>query len=258
MQLTDTHCHIHFEDYGLDPEKVIEDASKAGVSKLICVGVDLADSQRAIDFAGSHDNVWASAGAHPHDGADYIHTSDAQARLKKLLIQPKVVAVGEIGLDYYYEHSDRDSQKEALRSQLAVGLEANLPFIFHVRDAFPDFFAVLDEFRGEAIRGVIHSFSAHLPELEQALKRDFYIGLNGIMTFTKDEQQLAAAKAVPLEKLLLETDAPFLTPKPFRGTICESKHVALTAEFMANLRMTPLEALASATTSNADKLFSLV
>ena len=140
-----------------------------------------------------------------------------------------------------------------------MALKHNLPLIFHIRDAFDDFFAVVDEYaaKGQKLKGVVHSFSAHMPQLQGSLKRGFYISLNGIMTFTSDPLQLQAAKAVPIDKLVLETDAPFLTPKPFRGTMCEVKQVVLTAKFLSELRSEPLELLAAKTTSNAQKLFRL-
>lgn len=258
MQLVDTHAHLHFEAFKDSIDQVLDQAKLAGVSKVITVGCSLADSQQAVDLANDQPMVWAAVGAHPHDGQDFFGHQNSPQILTELLKKPKVVAIGEIGLDYFHSHTEPKVQKKALQKQIELGLECGLPFIFHIREAFDDFWPIFDQYKGANIRGVVHSFSAHLPQLEQILERDLYVGLNGIMTFTKDEKQLQAAKAVPIEKLLLETDAPFLTPKPFRGTMCESKHVALTAEFIANLRMTPLEALASATTSNADKLFSLV
>lgn len=168
---------------------------------------------------------------------------------------PKVVAVGECGLDYYYENSPKKHQREIFEFQLELAQKHNLPLVFHIRDAFDDFLAILSHFEG--VRGVVHSFSANKTTLDKCLNRGLYIGLNGIMTFTKDEAQLAAAKAVPLDKLLLETDAPFLTPVPHRGTICEPKHVRDTAEFLSNLRGESLEVLSSSTTHNAEQLFNL-
>jgi TatD DNase family protein len=255
MQFVDTHCHIHFKDYIDDADKVIEDSISEKVAKLICVGCSLADSARAVEFAQKHDNVWVAVGAHPHDGEDFMKDADAGSRLNELAAKPKVVAIGEIGLDYYHENTPRIKQKDALKDQIEIGLSTGLPFVFHIRDAWEDFFKILDNYKN--IHGVVHSFSAHKEQLDEVLKRGFYVGLNGIMTFTKDEQQLEAAKSVPLDKLLLETDAPFLTPKPYRGQRCEPWHVTLTAEFLAKLRGEKLEDLASATTSNAIDLFNL-
>ena len=255
MQLVDTHCHIHFSDYQLDPEQAIEDAKKSGVTHLICVGCTLEDSKLGIEFAKRHQHIKASIGLHPHEGSAYAEDDKVLQEFRALASSPEVVAIGETGLDYYYEHSPKEIQKELLRFQLTVAQEYNLPLIFHVRDAFEDFFEILDEFKN--VTGVVHSFTAHKKELEEILERGLYVGLNGIMTFTKDAQQLEAAKAVPIEKLLLETDAPFLTPTPYRGTICEPKHLRVTAEFLADLRGEKLEHIAAQTTQNTMRLFNI-
>lgn len=255
MEFIDTHCHVHFKDYEPDAEEVLKASARAGVTRLICVGCSLADSQAAVEFANAHDNVWASAGAHPHDGADFLTDKDAGDKLKSLLASPRVVAVGEIGLDYYHENTPRADQLKSLRAQLEIAAEHDLPIIFHVRDAWKDFWPLIDDFKIK--QAVIHSFSAGPRQLEAALSRDFFVGLNGIMTFTRDESQLEAARAVPLDKLLLETDAPFLTPVPFRGQRCEPKHVRNIADFLAELRAENIEDLASRSTANALKLFGL-
>lgn len=271
MDLIDTHCHIHeavdhfplrsetrkkYEKAGSpQPDDILRAAIDEGVTKLICVGTTVEDSEVAADFVATRDHTWASIGIHPHEAKQYVHDSPMLYKFALLAQRPKVVAVGECGLDFYYGHSSPEDQKEILRFQMELALEHDLPMIFHVRDAFDDFWPIFDSYKG--IRGVIHSFSADEAALEQILKRDLYVGLNGIMTFTKDPAQLAAAKAVPLEKMVLETDAPFLTPAPLRGTICQPKHVRVTAEFLAALRGESLDTLASRTTSNAQKLFGL-
>lgn len=255
VHLVDTHCHVQFGDYPLPADEVLANALDAGVSRLIVVGCSLPDSIAAPEFAARHDGVWASIGLHPHEGARYVHDHHALQQFRDLAGKPKVVAIGECGLDYYYEHSPREDQKKLLRFQLDLAVEHKLPLIFHIRDAFDDFWPIFDEYKG--LEGVVHCFSSHMQDLEQILSRGLYVGLNGIMTFTKRHDQLEAAKAVPLEKLLLETDAPFLTPSPYRGTICEPKHVRVTAEFLAGLRGESLEELASATTANAVRLFNL-
>lgn len=255
MELIDSHCHLQFDDYDDDRDKVITSSIAAGVRRMVCVGVSLDDSERAAGLAQKHKEIWATAGAHPHDGADFLNTPGSGERLKELFKKPKVVAAGEIGLDYYHQNSPKADQQKSFRLQLEAGLDAGLPFVFHVREAWGDFWKIIDEY--ENIRGVVHSFSAHQAELDGILARSLYVGLNGIMTFTRDELQLEAARAVPLDRLLLETDAPFLTPKPFRGTRCEPKHVADTAAFLADLRSESLQQLAAASTNNAEKLFGL-
>lgn len=255
MQFIDTHCHIQTADYPLDATVVIKNADLVGVNRMIVVGCTLEDSQEATKFAAQHSNVWASIGLHPHEAHHYVNDAEALAKFKQLASQPKVVAIGECGLDYYYNHSPAEAQKELLHFQLAIAQEFNLPVIFHVRDAFDDFWSIFDQYKG--IKGVIHSFTATTKELEQIVSRGLYVGINGIMTFSKQADQLAAARAIPQDKLVLETDAPFLTPAPFRGTICEPKHIRVTAEFLSRLRDESLEEIATATTRNALRLFTL-
>lgn len=252
MEFIDTHCHIHAADFTLDAEETIRGAKAQGVNRLICVGTDEVDSGLAVAFANMHDGVWASIGLHPHDAKLGTEAFNA---LTSLAEKSKIVAVGECGLDYYYNHSAKEDQEKALRFQIELALTHKLPMIFHVRDAFDDFWPIFDSYEG--VRGVIHSFTATSKELDEALERGLYIGLNGIMTFSKNEEQLVAAKAVPLERLLLETDAPFLTPVPLRGKVNEPKNVVLTAEFLSKIRGESLEQIALASTNNAKELFQL-
>jgi TatD DNase family protein len=271
MQFVDTHCHIHEAAYlaqlrtetkqryqkagSPSADDMIVAAKAADVTRLLCVGTTLEDSEVAVDFIKSRPNTWASIGIHPHDAKDYVGNEKALKRFAALAKKPKVVAVGECGLDYYYTHSMKPDQEAVLRFQIELALEHDLPMIFHIRDAFDDFWPIFDEYKG--IRGVIHSFSATHKELDQILDRGLYVGLNGIMTFTTRKEQIEAAKAIPLSKLLLETDAPFLTPTPYRGTICEPKHIRVTAEFLADLRREPLDELAHRTSENAESVFGL-
>lgn len=266
LSFVDTHCHIHaakpdrkdftakkwHESEEVDPESLLESAHKFGVDRLICVGTDLKDTDDAINFATEHENAWASVGIHPHEAARYSALPISE--IEKLIKKPKVVAIGEVGLDYYYEHSPKAEQIKLLEMFLDLSQKSNLPVIFHVRDAYEDFWPILNNFKN--IRGVLHSFTADKKVLEQGLAKNLYIGLNGIMTFTKDDNQLEMAKSVPLEKLVLETDAPYLTPKPFRGKVCRPEHVVNTAEFLADLRGERVEDLAKQTTVNACDLFN--
>lgn len=264
LELVDTHCHIQNAGQAdgmwakqpeLLPKQLIANANEAGVSQLICVGCTAEDSQAAIELAAQEPSCWASVGIHPHEAKDYVGQTARLKSFASLVSSPKVVAIGEAGLDYFYNHSSKADQLKILRFQLELAQKHNLPMIFHVREAFDDFWPVFDEFAG--LTGVLHSFTANEAVLQQALSRGLYIGLNGIMTFTKQADQLAMAKAVPLSKLLLETDAPFLTPNPFRGKICEPKHVRVTAEFLGQQRGESLAELATATTQNAQTLFNL-
>jgi len=256
MGLIDTHCHIHSPGYDLSPDEVIEAARADGVDQLVCVGTDAADSHRAVDFAADRDGCWASIGLHPHDARLGRESFEV---LAGLIDNPKVVAVGECGLDYYYGYSPKADQLKALRFQLDLASQHDLPVIFHVREAFDDFWPVFDSYgsAGQRMRGVVHSFSAGAKELKQILDRGLYVGLNGIMMFTSNPDQLAAAKAVPLDKLVLETDSPFLTPPPYRGKVNQPRYVGLIADFLAKLRQEPAAAFKNATSQNAISLFNL-
>lgn len=267
--LADTHCHIHaarpdrsdttakkwHEAGENDPDNLAESAREAGIDRLICVGTDLNDSRDAVEFAGSRENVWASIGVHPHEAKDFLSEHDDVSALKELAARPKVVAVGEVGLDYYYEHSPRAEQMELLEMFLQLASDTGLPLIFHIREAFDDFWPLLANFKG--LRGVLHSFTSTTADLDKALDKGFYIGLNGIMTFTRDEKQLEMAKKVPLERLLLETDAPYLAPKPHRGRVCKPEHLRDTADFLCGLRGEAFKDFSIRTSRNVEELFGL-
>ncbi len=248
--LVDTHFHIH-ESYELPVNEVLTRAAEAGVSQYICVGTSELSSQQAIAFAESHEDAFASIGVHPHD------TKDGYAAIATIAgSSNRIVAVGEIGLDYFYTHSSIETQITALKAQIEVALEHNLPIIFHVREAFDDFWPIFDSYSG--IRGVLHSFTDSQENLDKALSRGLFIGVNGISTFTKDEAQQAMFDAIPLGSLLFETDAPFLTPKPNRGKVNEPAYVKLVAEYHAARRGLTLEEVANASTHNARALFALI
>lgn len=252
MMLVDTHSHIHFDDFAPDADEVIARSVEAGVGKILCVGTTAEDSEKAVRFVQDRDNCWATVGLHPHDASA---GQPALGRLAKLVREPKVVGVGECGLDFYRNLSPREEQERALRFQIELALEHGKALVFHVREAFPEFFKIVDDY--EIARAVVHCFTAGMAEMEQAVDRGFDVALNGIMTFTRDERQLEAARRVPLERLVLETDCPFLTPVPHRGRRNEPAYTRLTAEFLANLRGERLEDLAEATTNNAQKLFKI-
>lgn len=223
---------------------------------MIAVGCSVFDSQRAVNFANEHKGVWASIGAHPNDGQDFIDDKEsAVEKLRDLAKGPKVVAIGEIGLDFYRDFTPKNDQENILRQQLQLGQELGLPFVFHVREAWDAFWPIFDEYPG--IRGVIHSISATPAQLENALARGLMVGLNGLLTYTKEESWRESAKLAPLNRIILETDAPFLTPIPERGRRCEPRHVAVTAKFLADLRQEELSRFAAATTANCIELFSL-
>jgi TatD DNase family protein len=248
--LIDTHCHIHEADFPLVADEVLQRANEANVLQLICIGTSEESSRAAIAFAETHDAVWASIGVHPHD------TKDGYAAVAELAgTSDNIVAVGEIGLDYFYTHSSKEVQIMALEAQIHIALKHNLPIIFHVREAFDDFWPIFDKYPG--IRGELHSFTDTKANLDIALSKGLYIGVNGISTFTKDKAQQAMFDSIPLDRLLFETDAPFLTPAPFRGKVNEPAFVRNIADYHANRRGISVEAIASATTANAQQLFAI-
>lgn len=270
MDLVDTHCHIQSigtddgeritremwsKNSDLDANGAITAAGEQGVTKMICVGCDLDDSKLAIGFVQERPQCWASVGIHPHEAKRYVGESGKLAELEQLVRLPKVVAVGETGLDYHYEHSNPSDQLEVFKWQVEIARENDLPVIFHIREAFDDFWDLMDNYAG--VKGVLHSFTDNNDNLLMAIERGFYIGVNGIATFTKSEEQLEVYKNVPIDKLLLETDAPFLTPKPFRGNINEPKQIGVIADFLAELRGEDRQLLATATTENASRLFGI-
>jgi TatD DNase family protein len=269
MKLVDTHCHI--QSAGLDSgerttrqlwaknpdlsgDALVERAAEAGVTRLICVGCDLEDSRLAVAFAAKHDGCWASIGIHPHEAQHYLGGRKVPD-LAALAMEPKVVAIGECGLDYYYQHSPKADQVKVLEFQIELALAADLPLIFHVREAFDDFWPVFDAYKG--LRGVLHSYTDSADNLRKGLDRGLYIGVNGIATFAKKPDQLAVYKSVPVDRLVLETDAPFLAPHPHRGSLNEPKLLVEVAGFLATLRGEDQAGLATTTTANARKLFGI-
>lgn len=250
--IIDTHCHIHQSDYPLDKNEVMERAKNAGVGKVICVGTDTKSSKEALEFAAEHENAYATIGVHPHEASGGIEGMMSLIGHDKP--PQKLVAIGEIGLDYYYNHSPREAQIRVLEEQIDLALRLGLPISFHVREAFSDLWPIIDNFKG--IRGVLHSFTDTHKTMEQALERGLFIGVNGISTFTKDRQQIDTFRQIPPDKLLVETDAPFLTPVPYRGKVNEPAFVKEVAAHHARIREMSLDELSVITSANADTLFS--
>lgn len=253
ISLTDTHCHIHEGRYPYKAEEVIKRANEAGVNRFICVGTDGHTSAEAVRYATGRPDCWASVGLHPHDAKE---GPEGLKRIKELLErqEPKIIAIGECGLDYFYDNSPRELQKEILRGQLNLAQEYDLPLIFHVRDAFDDFWAILEQYPD--VRGVIHSFTDSLANLQTATDKGLYIGVNGISTFTSIDEQKEMFNNIPMGRMLLETDSPFLTPKPYRGKVNEPAFVLHVATHMADLHNVTLEELSAATSKNATTLFT--
>lgn len=256
--LIDSHCHLDYlEREGEDIAAVIARARQAGVGRLLTICTKLSEAQKIISLAERFDEVYASVGVHPHEaGGEGLADPSPLVELAK---HPKVVGIGETGLDYFYEHSPREAQQNSFRAHIAASRITGLPLIVHARDADDDTVTILrDEMGKGAFKAVIHCFTAG-PELAKAaLEMGFYISLAGILTFKSAETLRATTKTVPLDRLLVETDAPYLTPMPHRGKRNEPAYVALTAAKMAEVKGVGTAEIEAATTANFLTLFDKV
>ena len=260
MKIIDSHCHIHDKNFPIPCVEVFENMKTAEISKAICIGENLENSKIAAKFAVDNSGeieLFSAIGVHPHEAGKY-NPKELILELEQLSKSPKVVAIGEIGLDYFYENSDRKTQKIILRAQLELAQKINLPVSFHVRNAFEDFWPIFDEVsRSGKIRGVLHSFTDSKENLEQALRRDLFIGVNGISTFVKKPEELEMFDQIPLSKILIETDAPFLAPKGERGKPNQPAFSKLIVEDLAKKRGISTEEAAKITSENSEKLFNI-
>ncbi len=259
MKLIDSHCHLHDTEFYPDGrEEVYARAIEAGVA-MFCVGTDERSSREAVEFAESHDDTWAIVGVHPHEAkggwADIERLLRENCGARAVRGGASIIGIGEIGLDYFYTHSSREQQIHALEAQLQLATDYDLPVSFHVREAFDDFWPVFENFHG--VRGVLHSFTDTQANLDRGFSRGLYVGVNGISTFTRDTAQRNLYATIPLERMLVETDAPYLTPVPLRGKMNEPGYVRLVVEFWAQKRGISFDELAHATTQNAHRLFGV-
>lgn len=255
LALIDTHCHLDFPDYRDDLPAVLARARRAGVSRIITVGIDLATSQAAVELAAHDPALFATVGVHPHHVRE-LAAGDYE-RLRELAAHPRVVAYGEIGLDYVKEYSPRTMQQEHFARQVALARELSLPLIIHDREAHTDTLAVLRAALPLEAGGVMHCFSGDAAFAEEVLALGFYISIPGVVTFPKAQVMQEAVRQVPLDRLLLETDGPFLAPAPRRGKRNEPALMLYTAIKVAELKEVSLVELAQATTANAERLFKL-
>ncbi len=254
--LVDTHSHIQLADYDANRDEVLERARAANVT-MMAVGVDVPSSVAAIELAKANHDVFATVGLHPHDAANESGEVAAEdfATLAQLAQDPNVLAIGECGLDYYYNNSPKDIQITIFKQQIDLALKLNKPMVWHVRDAFADFFELVDQYPG--VRGIVHCFTGAQAEMQAAVDRGFYIAYNGIMTFTKDQHQLEMVKATPLDSIVLETDCPWLSPKSHRGRPNEPAYITEIAEFIASLRGDDYDEFCKATTNNAKTILGI-
>jgi len=257
--LIDTHTHIADPEFDADREAVIERALAADVRKMILIGTDLPSSQRAVTLAEQYPFLWATVGLHPHEAKQM--DEHLLQDLEALAEHPKVVGLGETGLDYHYNHSTPEEQRTAFIEQIRLAKRKRLPLVIHTREAWEETFEILEKEGGrihaDEVGGVFHCFTGDSAVAERAVQFGFYLSFSGIMTFPKALSLQQAAAAVDLSRLLIETDAPYLAPQGYRGKRNEPAYVRVVAEKIAQLRSCPLEIIAEATSGNAERLFKL-
>lgn len=251
----DSHCHLNYKGLIEDQDAVLARAAAAGVSAMLNISTRRREWDDIIATAQKAPNIWATIGIHPHEADD--HADVDTALLVNASAHPKVIGIGETGLDYYYDHSDREQQRTSFRAHIAAARETGLPLIVHTRDAEEDTAQILHEEMGKgAFPGVIHCFTASQEFADIALKLGLFISISGIVTFKSAADLQATAASIPADRLLIETDSPFLAPVPHRGKSCEPAFVADTAQFLATLRGISVEDLAQQTRDNFFRLFS--
>lgn len=253
--LFDTHVHLNADQFENDVDEVIRRAKEAGVNYMVVVGFDEKTIKKAMALVENYDGLYAAVGWHPVDAVDM--TEEHLQWLEELAAHPKVVALGEMGLDYHWDKSPKDVQKEVFRKQIQLAKKVNLPIIIHNREASGDVVQILKEEGAAEVGGIMHCFSGSTEIAKQCLEMNFYISLGGPVTFKNAKKPQEVAKAVPLDRLLVETDCPYLAPHPHRGKRNEPAYVKFVAEKIAELKEISFEELAKVTTENAKKLFRI-
>ena len=248
--LIDTHCHLFYDEINNDINNILERAYNSGVDKFICVATNLEDAQKCIDLSEKFNKIWPTAGIHPHDAKNAPH--DFEKKLKILLSHKKIVALGEIGLDYFRGERDKKIQKDVFRKQLEIAQELNFPIVFHNRESDKDILSILSEF--PSINGVAHCFSSTIETAQELIDMGFYISFSGNLTF-KNSHLPDVASQIPLSNLLVETDSPYLSPVPYRGKPNEPSRVRYVAEKLAEIHHVSIKEVAEKTSKNAEKLF---
>lgn len=253
--MIDTHAHLDFPDFDADREEVARRATEAGIHTIINIATDFVSCGRVLALADRFPNMYAVLGVHPHDAKSWEGAKSAE-RLKQLAAHPKVVAIGEIGLDYYRDHSPRDIQRRAFVDQIAVAKELKLPIVIHNREAFGDIFDVVLREDAYMVGGVFHCFSGTVTEAMKTIELGFHISVNGILTY-KNATMVDVGRETRLDRILLETDCPFLAPHPHRGSRNEPSYVSLVADRLAELRGVSKDEISRQTDANARQLFGL-
>ena len=253
--LIDTHVHLNADQYDEDLQEVIDRALEEGIDRMFVVGFDTNTIERTMKLIDQYDFIYGIIGWHPVDAIDC--TEERLQWIEELSKHPKIIGIGEMGLDYHWDKSPKDIQKEVFRKQIALAKRVQLPIIIHNREATQDCVDILKEDNASEVGGIMHSFSGSNEIADEILKMNFYISLGGPVTFKNAKQPKEVAQHVPLDRLLVETDAPYLSPHPYRGKRNEPARVKLVAEQIAELRGISYEEVCKATTENAERLFKL-
>ncbi|MFD6438277.1 TatD family hydrolase [Peribacillus sp. NPDC060186] len=253
--LFDTHVHVNAEQFNEDLEEVIERAQEAGVNNMVVVGFDRPTITRAMELIETYDFMYAAVGWHPVDAIDM--TEEDLKWIEELSSHPKVVAIGEMGLDYHWDKSPKDIQMEVFRKQIRLAKKVGLPIIIHNREATADIVNILKEEEASEVGGIMHCFSGSAETAMKCIDMNFYISLGGPVTFKNAKKPKEVAASVPLDRLLIETDCPYLAPHPYRGKRNEPSYVKLVAEQIAEIKQLSVEEVSQATTDNAKKLFGI-
>ncbi|MCO0599351.1 TatD family hydrolase [Peribacillus butanolivorans] len=253
--LFDTHVHVNAEQFNEDLEDVIERAQEAGVNNMVVVGFDRPTITRAMELIETYDFMYAAVGWHPVDAIDM--TEEDLKWIEELSSHPKVVAIGEMGLDYHWDKSPKAIQMEVFRKQIRLAKKVGLPIIIHNREATADIVNILKEEEASEVGGIMHCFSGSAETAMECIDINFYISLGGPVTFKNAKKPKEVAAAVPLDRLLIETDCPYLAPHPYRGKRNEPSYVKLVAEQIAEIKQLSVEEVSQATTDNAKKLFGI-
>ncbi len=254
-KLIDSHAHLDDDRFDNDRTELINRLKENEIELVLNPGADLATSKKAVKLADEYSFIYAAVGCHPHD-SKYMN-DDTMNIFRELAKNKKVIAIGEIGLDYYYDNSDRETQKKWFREQIKLASELDMPYIVHDRDAHEDLFKIMKEEAKSNTRGILHCYSGSVEMAKEFIKLGFYISLAGPVTFKKAKTPKNVAKEIPLDKLLIETDSPYLTPEPYRGKRNEPKYVKFVAEEIANIRNVSIDVIAKNTNENFKKLFCL-
>lgn len=256
MQLIDSHCHLSFPELASDLEGVVARARNAGVVRMLTIGTTLREFPEVKKIAEKYDDVYCSVGVHPHHAAEEDVSAEV---IVSLTTSPKVVGIGEAGLDFHYDHSPRDVQEKVFREHIRACVKTGLPLIVHSRMAEADTMQIVNEERvGQKLKAVLHCFSSKRELAEWGLDAGFYISASGILTFKKSQDVRDIIKDVPLDRLLIETDSPYLAPQSRRGKTCEPAYIAETAQMLADIKGVSLEEIAEHTTANFLRLFDKV